>query len=58
MRPGFHATFEFETQNGTIIDMPEVHEEFIPLDEDLKRSYFGEPGVGKRQFGGMYWNGH
>ena len=57
MRPGFHATFKFETQNGTIIDTTDHGEEFIPLDEEVKQPYFSEPGVEKRQYGGNYSQG-
>jgi len=53
MRPGFHATFQFETQNGTLIGGGNK-EEFIPLDEEvMKKGYYGEtvqPGMERRQY--------
>lgn len=55
VRPGFHAHFDFETQNGSIFDTKSNHkEEFIPLDAEANGAFVGEPGVGKRLQGGIY----
>ena len=53
--PGFHAHFDFETKNGTIVDtVSTLGEEFIPLDTDAKQHYVGEPGVGDRLYSGEF----
>lgn len=50
VRPGFHATFDFETANGTLVDTSGIiAEEFTPLETDeSETNVVGKPGVEKR----------